>query len=234
MVKLSSMGLPIAGVAAALALAGCTRQMSTDLPRATQAYEIFPAQAGNNPSAYRIGPLDVLAINVFQEPELTFDKIEVDAGGNLAFPLIGSVQASGRTATELSEEIAQRLNTQYLRNAQVTVRVSSSVSQNITVEGQVVEPGVYEIPGGSTSLLQAIARAKSPTRTARTSEIAVFRMVNGERMGAVFDLDQIREGRAPDPELRGGDVVVVGFSALQGAYRDILAAAPLFNIFTRF
>lgn len=234
MVNLSIRVLGAAALAAALALGGCAEQMSTELPRANQAYDVFPAQTGTAPVAYRIGPLDVLAVNVFQEPELTFEKIEVDAGGNLDFPLIGSVQAAGRTANELSREIADRLNSRYLRDAQVTVRVSSSVSQNITVEGNVVEPGVYEIPGGSTTLLQAIARAKSPTRTAKTSEIAVFRMVDGQRMGAVFDLNQIREGRAPDPELRGGDVVVVGFSAVKGAFRDFLTAAPLLNIFTRY
>lgn len=234
MVNLSRRALGAPTLAAALALGGCAEQMSTELPRANQAYDVFPAQTGTAPVAYRIGPLDVLAINVFQEPELTFEKIEVDAGGNLDFPLIGSVQAAGRTANELSREIADRLNSRYLRDAQVTVRVSSSVSQNITVEGNVVEPGVYEIPGGSTTLLQAIARAKSPTRTAKTSEIAVFRMVEGQRMGAVFDLNDIRQGRAPDPELRGGDVVVVGFSAVKGAFRDFLTAAPLLNIFTRY
>lgn len=234
MVKLGTTSVRAALLAAAFALGGCAEQMSTDLPRASQAYAVFPAQTTSAPVAYRIGPLDSLAINVFQEPELTFEKIEVDAGGNLDFPLIGSVQAAGRTASELSAEIAERLNSRYLRNAQVTVRVASSVSQNITVEGNVVEPGVYEIPGGSTTLLQAIARAKSPTRTAKTSEIAVFRMVDGQRMGAVFDLNQIREGRAPDPELRGGDVVVVGFSAVKGAFRDFLTAAPLLNIFTRY
>ncbi len=219
----------------ALAVGACA-QMSpaVSLPRADEAYELFPAATESGPVAYRIGPLDVLSVNVFQEPELTFEKLEVDAGGNLAFPLIGEVEAAGKTASQLSNEITERLNTRYLRNAQVTVLVSSSVSQNITVEGNVVEPGVYEIPGGSTTLLQAIARAKSPTRTARNSEIAVFRMVNGERMGAVFDLGEIREGRAPDPELRGGDVVVVGFDALKGTFRDVLSAAPLFGIFTRF
>ncbi|MEP2726943.1 polysaccharide biosynthesis/export family protein [Roseibium sp.] len=233
--SLGIVALRVAVLASALALGACSQMSPAEfLPRAQQAYEVFPAQSDSGPIAYRIGPLDVLSVNVFQEPELTFEKLEVDAGGTLAFPLIGDVQAAGKTASQLSEEITERLNTRYLRNAQVTVLVSSSVSQNITIEGNVVEPGVYEIPGGSTTLLQAIARAKSPTRTARTSEIAVFRMVGGERMGAVFDLSEIREGRASDPELRGGDVVVVGFDALKGGYRDLLSAAPIFNLFTRF
>jgi polysaccharide export outer membrane protein len=53
-------------------------------------------------------------------------------------------------------------------------------------------------------------------------------------MGARFDLTDIRSGTTPDPQILPGDVVVVGFSQVRGIYRDILDAAPLFNIFTRF
>ena len=62
-------------------------------------------------------------------------------------------------------------------------------------------------------------------------EIVVLRTVDGQPMGAVFDLQAIREGRAADPEILGGDRIVVGFSGLKGTYRDLISAAPLFNIF---
>ncbi len=62
----------------------------------------------------------------------------------------------------------------------------------------------------------------------------VFRTLNGQRMGAVFDLRRIRTGSAPDPQIVDGDVVVVGFSQLKGAYRDFLAATPLLGLFTIF
>ena len=103
----------------------------------------------------------------------------------------------------------------------------------MTVEGNVVEPGVFEIPGSST-LLQAIARARSPTRVAQLDEVMIFRQINGKRVGARFDLTEIRTGRAPDPEILGGDVVVVGFDSLKGAFRDFLTTAPFFNIFQTF
>jgi polysaccharide export outer membrane protein len=53
-------------------------------------------------------------------------------------------------------------------------------------------------------------------------------------MAARFDLNKIRAGREPDPLVVAGDVVVVGYSALRGVYRDFLQAAPLLNVFSQF
>jgi polysaccharide biosynthesis/export protein len=216
----------------AILLCGCTQlgNFSTALPSGDKAYALVPPAQGNGARDYHVGPLDTLSVTVFQEPDLTFKEIQVDAGGNLLFPLIGNVEASGKTAHELSQEIGSRLDQHYLRNAQVSVVVEQSASQHITVEGSVTQPGVYDINGNS-SLLEAVALAKSPTRTAKLNQIVVFRTIGGKRMGAVFDLRRIRNGQDPDPELVGGDVVVVGFSAVKGAFRDFLSAAPLFNAF---
>lgn len=221
-------------IAGAVALASCKAGSVSSLPVGADAYATVPAQTGEPQAEYQIGPLDVLSIVVFGEPELSFKEIQVDASGNLRYPLIGSLTVAGQTPSQLNETITARLNERFLRNAQVTVVVISSVRQRITVEGQVQEPGVYEISGGSTTLLEAVARAKSPTRVAKLDQVVVFRMVEGERRGARFDLQAIRDGRAPDPQLRGGDVVVVGFSSVKGAFRDFLTTAPFFNIFTRF
>eukprot|EP01035_Chromulina_nebulosa_P019692 gene19692-25612_t len=172
--------------------------------------------------SYKIGPLDTLSITVFKEPDLSFKELPVDASGSILLPLIGDVRAAGKSANQLSKEIAARLNERYLRNAQVSVIIATSESQHVTVEGSVTEPGVYAI-SGSSSLLQAIARAKSPTKTAKLDQIVVFRTINGQRFGAVFNLRDIRSGRADDPEIIGGDVVVVGFSSVKGVFRDLLA-----------
>ncbi|GAA0314763.1 polysaccharide biosynthesis/export family protein [Sphingomonas oligophenolica] len=203
-------------------------------PRGAAAYSMIPGRSPDSaPGDYKIGPLDVLSITVFQEPDLSFKEIPVDANGGLNFPLIGTVTASGKTANELSREIANLLNQRYLKDPQVSVVVSSSVSQHVTVEGSVTEPGVYEISGRST-LLEAIARAKSPTRTAKLDEVVIFRVINGKRSAAVFDLRAIRAGKMDDPELIGGDVVVVGFSAAKGLYRDFLQTAPILALFRYF
>lgn len=148
-------------------------------------------------------------------------------------PLAGDILAAGLTAPELSAVIAERLGRDYIRHPQVVVGVVSTREQTVAVEGQVKMPGVYKISPSDT-LLSSIARAQSPTNVARLDEVIIFRTVNGRRMGARFDLNEIRSGRAPDPQVLGGDVIVVGFSSLKGVYQDILKAAPLLNVFTQF
>ncbi len=222
-------------VLAGLALAGCQTGMnSTALPSGQAAYEIAPAtDTAAKPQAYRIGPGDVISVQVFQEPELSSDKVQVDDVGRIQLPLAGDILAAGLTAPELSAVIAERLGRDYIRHPQVVVGVVSTREQTVAVEGQVKMPGVYKISPSDT-LLSSIARAQSPTNVARLDEVIIFRTVNGRRMGARFDLNEIRSGRAPDPQVLGGDVIVVGFSSLKGVYQDILKAAPLLNVFTQF
>lgn len=192
-----------------------------------------PASDENGLVEYRIGVLDTLSIRVFQEPELTFDEISVNSAGTFNYPFVGEVTAEGKTPIELSRELEAGLGTRYIRNPQVVVGVVSSAAQRVTVDGMVNSPGVYEI-AGTSSLLEAIARAQGLQFTAVDDEVIVFREIDGERYGAVFNLKQIREGRAPDPEILGGDRIVVGYSAVRGAYQDFLRAAPILNLFTRF
>lgn len=219
-------------LAAIAALAGCAGPRPV-LPSGAAAYRAIPAETAAGPIDYHIGALDELSIAVFREPELSLDKLKVDAGGNLLFPLIGAVHAAGKTSQELSQEIARRLDARFVRNPQVTVTVTASVSQRVVVEGSVNAPGVYEI-GGAATLLEALARAQSPTTVAKLDEVIVFRTTAGQRTGAVFDLRRIRAGLDPDPRILGGDTVVVGFSQLRGAFRDFLSVAPLLAIFRPF
>lgn len=215
-------------------LAGCSTPVDPNLPQNSAAYALVPPPRPDAHYEYRIGPLDILSITVFQEPDLTFQNLPVDASGNLSYPLIGTVRAEGMTTAELGREIAAKLSENYLINPQVTVVVTASQSQHVTVEGNVTAPGVYDINGPST-LLQALALAKSPTRTAKLDQVVIFRVINGQRMGAVFDVNKIRAGEVPDPEVRGGDVVVVGFSGIKGAFRDFLqSAGVIYYIFRAF
>jgi polysaccharide export outer membrane protein len=138
----------------ALLLTGCASGNSAPvgMPVGAAAYGIIPAAAGGGASMadYRIGALDTIDVTVFQEPELSTKAIQVDASGRIALPLIGSVSAQGKTAAELSGELAQLFGQKYLRNPQVTVTVASSVSQKVSVQGEVTEPGVYQITGPTT------------------------------------------------------------------------------------
>ncbi|RYG87017.1 MAG: polysaccharide export protein [Alphaproteobacteria bacterium] len=214
-----------------LALSGCGRpQMDMAQVTAAQPVGILPTQSDRSQGDYRIGTGDKLNITVFQVEDLSFEEMVVDSAGNVQLPLIGSVRSAGLTPAEMSSSIAERLSVRYLRNPQVTVTVVEAASQKITVDGAVTKPGVY-VMRGSTSLLQAVAMAEGPSRVANLSMVAVFRTIDGQRSVGVFDLGAIRQGRAPDPEVLGDDIVVVDTSRLQATMRDVVGALPALSVF---
>lgn len=217
---------------AAVLLAGCGGpRMDIGQMTAAQPVDLRSVQTVATTSAeYRIGVGDKVDVGVFQVEDLSFEELVVDTSGNISMPLIGAVRAAGRTAGEMSSDIATRLAAQYLRDPQVTVTVKEAASQKITVDGAVTKPGVY-VMRGSTSLLQAVAMAEGPSPTADLSKVAVFRTVDGQRSVALFDLAAIRRGRAPDPEVLGDDVIVVDTSRLNSALREILVALPALAMF---
>lgn len=177
------------------------------------------------PRAYVIGPLDRLSVDVYGIPELS-RNVQVDASGRIAMPLIGSLEASGRTPAVLGSEIAQRLGSRYVRNPQVTVNLTETVSQVVTVEGAVRTPGLYTVSGRMT-LIRAIARAEGTTEFARENYVVVFRRVNNKDMAALYDLRAIKQGMYADPEIYANDVVLVGESGARRIFRDVVAVSPL-------
>jgi polysaccharide export outer membrane protein len=179
---------------------------------------------------YRIGALDAVDVTVFQEPELSAKALQVDASGRIALPLVGTVSAQGKTASQLSRELELLFGERYLRDPQVTVTVASSVSQKVSVQGEVTEPGVYPL-NGPTTLLDVISMAKGESELARLKEVVVFRNIDNQRMGAVFDVESIRRGEAADPMIQGNDLVVVGYSGAKRFWQNVVNAAPVFNIF---
>lgn len=174
---------------------------------------------------YRIGPFDKLKIDVYGAAELSKVEVQTDASGRISFPLVGSLDAAGKTPAELAAAIEGGLD-RYIREPQVTVNLEETVSQVITVDGEVKEPGQYPVIGRMT-LMRAIARAKGATELAKLDQVAVFRNVGGSQMAAVYSLKSIREGRYADPEVFADDVVVVGDSQSRRLLKDVLTIAPL-------
>jgi len=212
-------------------IASCaSNNVGARLANGTMAYNVVPTATSNvAPAEYRIGPLDALDITVLQEPDLSIKADPVDAFGNVNLPLVGDVKASGKTASELSKEVAGLFSRDYLKNPQVSVVVAKPVAQKVTLQGEVTEPGVYPIEG-PTTLLGALSLAKGETQIAALNDVVVFRTVNGQRSGAVFDVGQIRSGQAPDPQIRSNDLIIVGYSGSRRAWRDVLSAAPILRI----
>ena len=222
----------------AVALLGGCRSARIDESSVAQANQNPPTQpaSGGLPAVpvlgsaeYRVGPLDVLDVEVFGVPELT-RSVRVSTGGEFTLPLVGAVPASGKTVGELQTDIAKRLEDGFMENPQVTVFVKEYMSQRVTVEGAVREPGVYSLTG-RTSLLQIVAISKGLDELANPKGIVIYRNVDGNRYAAVFDIREIRAGRLVDPEVLGGDMVVVDFSGARSNMRDLIFMVPVLAVF---
>lgn len=203
---------------------------------AAQAVEAL-ANANSAPSDgaatqdYRIGPLDKLNIVVFQVKDLTVQDLQVDASGQILLPLIGAVEAKGKTTSELSGVIADKLKEQYLQSPQVSVTVADPASQKVTVEGAVNEAGVFELKG-QTSLLEVVARAKGVSKAANTHRVSIIRSVQGVPHAATFDLAAISAGKARNPEVIANDLVVVDDSKAKSFWHGMVEAIPALYLIT--
>ena len=186
----------------------------------------------NESRSYTLRPSDVVAINVFREPELSVENVPIGADGTISLPLIGAVRAEGLTAEELSQTITRKLAAGFLRKPAVSVNVLQFGSHLVTVEGSVEKPGVYQFRPGAR-LSAAISLASGPTRIAKLNQVAVFRDTPEGMMVAKFDYAAVRNGTMMDPVLQPGDRVVLGTSGLSQAWQDLLQALPLFALFTR-
>jgi polysaccharide export outer membrane protein len=212
-----------------LILSACaTPQMGTNSDLQLVNSSTFPSPDRTdlvaNERPYLIGPFDKLEIDVFGVDELSKKEVQTDASGRISFPFAGTVEASGKTPAEVSNMIQQRLN-RYIRDPQVTVNLKETVSQVITIDGAVREPGLYPVVGKMT-LLRAIATAKGTTDVAREENVIVFRTVNGNKLAALFNLKAIRRGNYQDPEIFANDVVVVDESVAKKIFKDALQVAP--------
>ena len=196
-----------------------------DTTSATGAYE-----GGTD---YRIGAQDLLEISVFGIDELS-RTVRVNSNGQISLPLIGGVMAGGKSIPELEKEIGSKLEKGYLQNPQVTVFIKEFTSQRVTLEGALNKPGIYPRTG-KTTLLQAIAMAEGvDDKVADLGGVVVFRQVDGKRMGAVFNLAQVRAGTMPDPQIYGDDIIVVEQSGSKTAFRRFIESVPAIGIFRWF
>jgi polysaccharide export outer membrane protein len=177
----------------------------------------------------RVAPLDVVDIRVFGVEDLN-GSYQVDPNGKIKFPLLGVIDAQGYTIFELASRIEAGLREGYLRDPQVTARISEASGQQVTVEGSVAKPGMYPVRGRLT-LLQAIAVSGGPTVGAEPRRVVIFRTIEGKRMAAAFDLLKIRGGEVEDPVVFGNDVIVMDGNDLRQGYDDFIRSIPLLGLF---
>lgn len=220
------------GLAATSLLGACADQRGGRIPYdlslgTPDAPALAPLEA-----SYRIAPMDTLAIKVFKMPDLSGDY-DVDLMGQIAMPLIGSVEAADLTPAQLHDKLASKLGAKYLEHPDVSVSIKSSTRRNLTVDGAVNRSGSFPVTG-PTTLLQAVATSGGASPEANPRRVAIFRQVGGKRQAAAFDLTAIRRGESPDPPVYAGDIIIVDGSGIKAIQKQILNGLPFLSIFKPF
>lgn len=181
-----------------LLLAGCAASAAT------------PAResAAQAPPDYRISPEDLLDISVWREPDLQ-KQVVVRPDGGISFPLVGDIQAAGKTPNQLAEEMATELQA-FIPDAVVTVSLAELRGLRIYVSGSVEKPGQYTV-GRYVDVLQAISLAGGLTPFANERAIKVIRREGGRERVFDFDYRAVQRGQNLDQNimLQPDDVVVV-------------------------
>lgn len=190
----------------------------------------LPAPVGlgtNGEYVYVLGSLDKISIEVDGMPDL-LREVVVDGQGMISYPLAGSISAAGLTTTQLAQALEERMRENYVRDPRVSVNFLVPVSQVVTVDGEVNNPGLYPVYK-DTTLMQAVALAGSHTEFSRTSAVLIFRNAGEQQYVGIYDLKAIRYGNYADPKVYPGDKIVVSESE---ARRFIQTIQPLVTLVT--
>jgi len=202
-----STGLVIAAYLS-VGIAGVRAQNSASQPApASSPAQATPSVVDVDP-AYKIGPQDVLRVDVWKEPEIS-RTVPVRPDGKVSLPLLNDVQASGLTPVQLATKIADGLK-KYITNPQVTVGVTEINSRRIFVTGEVTKPGAFSLLPNMT-VLQALSSSGGFTQFARLKNIYILRMEDGKQVKHPFNYKEAVSGKHPEQNiiLEGGDVIVV-------------------------
>ena len=164
--------------------------------------------AGPTSPSYQIGPSDQLRVFIWKEAELTQD-LQVMPDGKITFPLIGEIEAAGKTVTDLKKLITEKLK-KFVTAPEVTVIVTQSNSRQIYLIGRVARPGPYAL-GAEMTVLQALSVAGGFAEWADEKSIKIVRRENGKEVQLPFNYKDYIGGRNTEQNvlLRPSDTVVV-------------------------
>jgi polysaccharide export outer membrane protein len=167
------------------------------------------APAKPHDDSFVIGNDDVLAINVWKEPDIS-RSVPVRSDGKISLPLVGEVQAAGRTPLRLEQDIAKKLSS-YISEPEVTVMVQQINSEKFNILGQVTKPGSYPLTSSAT-VLDAIAMAGGFRDFAKQKSIYVLREApDGKQTRIPFNYKNVVNGKHPEQniQLEPRDTIVV-------------------------
>lgn len=157
---------------------------------------------------YTVKPGDSLTISVWKEPDLQ-GPVLVTPDGAFAFPLVGQVDARGKTVSQLQEIISERLQ-RYISDPVVTVSVNDVRGNKVYVIGQVNKPGEFVV-NPRVDVMQALSMAGGSTAFASLGNIIILRRTGTRQEALRFDYTEVTKGRDLEQniELQSGDIVVV-------------------------
>ena len=200
-------------ICVALSIGLWAQTTPANTPTTPAAHAEPPAQSPDvskaHDSTFVIGNDDVLAINVWKEPDVS-RSVPVRSDGKISLPLVGEVQAAGQTPLKLEQEIAARLKN-YVSEPEVTVIVQQINSQKFNILGQVTRPGSYPIANSAT-VLDAIALAGGFKDFAKQKSIYILRQnADGTQIRMPFNYKDVVKGKNPDQniKLQPRDTIVV-------------------------
>jgi polysaccharide biosynthesis/export protein len=181
------------------------------------------ADLSDDGTDYTITSQDVLQVAIFQVPDLN-RTVRVDGGGFVSLPLIGQVPVRGKSILQAQEDIAARYSKSYLQSPQVTLSLVRS-GQRVTVNGAVKNPTVLSLDGTLT-LSMAIAQSGGLSELGNSARVHVARPTAQQVEDSIYNLDDIQAGKAQNPVLRGGDIVVVEESNTKLALKNMKDILP--------
>jgi polysaccharide export outer membrane protein len=196
---------PARSAAPAPALPPAPAPAETAAPAAAAARAIEPVRV--DPRDYRIGPEDVLDINVWKNPELSRERVPVRPDGKISHPLINDIDVAGLTTNQVKAELVQRLS-KYIENPEVAVVVREIHSPKVSVSGNVRMPGYFELKTPDVTVLDMIAKAQGLNEFADKGSIRVLR--RGQQGAIDFKYNDAINGKnGANFIVQPGDVIVV-------------------------
>jgi polysaccharide export outer membrane protein len=183
--------------------------LSFVLPNCATVLAAQASSSNNIPADYVIGLEDILAVNVWREPELSVKEVMVRPDGKISVPLINDIQASGLTPMQLQEQITEKMK-EFVSSPSVTVVVLKIGSRSVSVVGQVAKPGIYYL-GSPMTVLELLARAGGFREDANKKKISIVREEGSKTVSFPFNYKDVSKGKnlQQNITLKNGDTVIV-------------------------
>ena len=181
------------------------------LPVSTLAAKPKAAKGNAVTPGYKLHPMDLLKLQVFQEPDLD-RELRVSQDNTVVVPLLGVVNVNGLSVRETELLIAELYRKDYLVNPQINITVVEYSPRSVNVFGAVNQPGsVVFPPERELTLLDAIARSGGFSRLANRSKVSLTRtQADGQTVNYVINADQLVGGDSDNRvPVQNGDVIYI-------------------------